>query len=41
MVLDRWWLHHGSSISCDHMVSLKGLSNGTQRHAIHRLKIAK
>jgi hypothetical protein len=32
MALDMWWLHHGGSISCDHMVSPKGLSNGTQRH---------
>jgi hypothetical protein len=30
MALDKWWLHHGGSISCDHMVSPKGLSNGTQ-----------
>jgi hypothetical protein len=34
MALGRWWLHHGSSIPCDHMVSPKGLSNGTQRHPI-------
>jgi hypothetical protein len=32
MALDRWWLYHGGGISCDHMVSPKGLSNGTQRH---------
>jgi hypothetical protein len=31
-VLNMWWLHHGGSISCDHMVSPKGLSNGTQKH---------
>jgi hypothetical protein len=32
MVLDMGWLHPGGSIPCDHMVSPKGLSNGTQRH---------
>jgi hypothetical protein len=31
MVLDMWWLHHGDSISCDHMISPKGASVGTQR----------
>jgi hypothetical protein len=30
MALDMWWLHHADSISCDHMVSPKRLSNGTQ-----------
>jgi hypothetical protein len=25
MALDTWWLHHGGSIPCDHMVSPKGL----------------
>jgi hypothetical protein len=29
--LDAWWLHHGGSISSDHMVSPKSLSNKTQR----------
>jgi hypothetical protein len=32
MVLYMGWLHHGDSIPCDHMVSSKHLSNGTQRH---------
>jgi hypothetical protein len=32
MVLDIWWLQHDGSIFCEHMVSPKGLSNGTQRH---------
>jgi hypothetical protein len=31
MVLDMWGFHHGGSIPCGHMVSPKGLSNGTQR----------
>jgi hypothetical protein len=34
MVLHIWFLHHGCSIPCDHMVSPKGLSNGTQRHVM-------
>jgi hypothetical protein len=24
MVLIRWWLHHGGSIPCDHVVSTMG-----------------
>jgi hypothetical protein len=41
MALDTWWLHHGG-ISCDHMVSPKGLSNETQDklHVTYRLRIA-
>jgi hypothetical protein len=32
MVLDTWWLHHGGTISSDHVVSPKGLSNEIRRH---------
>jgi hypothetical protein len=30
MALDTWWLHHGGSTFCDHMVSPKGLLYGTE-----------
>jgi hypothetical protein len=42
MALYTWWLHRGGNISGDHMVSPKGLSNGTKDmlHATYRLKIA-
>jgi hypothetical protein len=41
MVLYTWWLHHKGSISCDHMVSPKGLSNGTQRHVTFNIQVQK
>jgi hypothetical protein len=41
MALDTWWLHHGGTISCDHMVSPKGLSNGTQRHVTFNIQVQK
>jgi hypothetical protein len=39
MVLNMWGLHHGGSISCDHIVSPKGLSSGTQRHITCNIKV--
>jgi hypothetical protein len=42
MALDMWWLHHGGSISSDHMVSSKGLlmEHKDKIHATYRLRIA-
>jgi hypothetical protein len=32
MAWNTWWLYHGGSISCDHMVFPKGLSNVCYRN---------
>jgi hypothetical protein len=37
MTQSMGWLHHGG-ISCDHMVSPKGLSNGTQGHVTRNIQ---
>jgi hypothetical protein len=41
MALNTWWLHHGGSISCEHMISPKVLSNGTQRHVACNIQAQK